>query len=192
MQDFRLVERVLEFYSPNVESFREKKIQRLANVLGGIGNSSTNPYITNNTITPLMSTFGLKDRINARVITKNFFMVDAETILYRNSNRRFMYANYQKSAQIDGENLIGISPDLVIHMLIRKDRLDDKRNPVFIDKFQLKPVDGESILSYCFEDQEELDVGEYSYTLEMSIVDPLQSVVEGYVYDIRYNLLPNV
>ena len=44
VQDFRLVERVLEFYSPNVESFREKKIQRLANVLGGIGNSSTNPY----------------------------------------------------------------------------------------------------------------------------------------------------
>tara|TARA_Y100000114_G_scaffold65238_1_gene59763 strand:+ start:1987 stop:4635 length:2649 start_codon:yes stop_codon:yes gene_type:complete len=189
VQDFRLVERVLEFYSPFYESFREKRIQDISNALGGIGNSSTNPYITNNTITPLMSTFGLKGRIDPRVITKNFFMVDVETILYRNSNRRFMYANHLKFGE---DNLIDISPNLVNHMLIRKDRLDDKRNPVFIDKFQLKPVEGESILSYCFEDQEELDVGEYSYTLEMSIVDPLQSVVEGYVYDIRYNLLPKL
>tara|TARA_R110001632_G_scaffold76432_5_gene173466 strand:+ start:47 stop:1831 length:1785 start_codon:yes stop_codon:yes gene_type:complete len=128
-----------------------------------------------------MTTFGEKGRVNPRIITKNFFIIDIGTILYRNSNRKFMYANYTQN----------FGSSLIRGLRLRKDRVDVKRDPVYITTPHLKEKEfnGYSILSYCFEDQEQLNVGEYSYTIEMSIVDPLQGIVEGYVFDIRGNLL---
>lgn len=175
VQDFRLIQRVVDFINPDLEVLRENRIAMLQKALGKIGGSNPNSNITVNTISPLMSTFGMNG-------TKNFFIIDIGTILYRNSSRKFMYANYEEE----------IDSSVVSSIRVRKDRVDVKKDPVFITNIQEKNIDAFSTLSYCFEDQEQLDVGEYSYTLEMTLVEPLQQVVEGYVYDIQNNLLPKL
>ena len=175
VQDFRLIQRIPDFINVFSAVLRENRIAKIQKALGKIGGSNPNSNITVNTISPLMSTFDTNG-------TKNFFIIDIGTILYRNSSRKFMYANYEEE----------IDSSIVSSIRVRKDRVDVKKDPVFITNIQEKSIDASSTLSYCFEDQEQLDVGEYSYTLEMTLVEPLQQIVEGYVYDIQNNLLPKL
>ena len=131
VQDFRLIQRIPDFVNPLLEIMRENRIAMLQKALGKIGGSNPNSNITVNAISPLMSTFGMNG-------TKNFFIIDIGTILYRNSSRKFMYANYEEE----------IDSSIVSSIRVRKDRVDVKKDPVFITNIQEKNIDAFSTLSY--------------------------------------------
>lgn len=175
VEDFRLIERASEFIAPTTVVGYEKDIEAIKYLRGNIGKDTKYSDV----FSPLFSSFSLESGL---MTTTGFFFFDIERILMRNSDRAFLYANSD----------IDFTSEHVLDVRVRKERVEDKNYISYIESITEKSTPYQSILSYQFDDQDTQEVGKYAYTAELTLLDPMQSIVESHVVETvgkRYSIL---
>ena len=174
VEDFRIVDRIPEFIVPDAALGYELEVAKIASL-----SERSNQYMLSDIVSELYSSYiPISDGIG----TRNVFYLNLHRILLRNSKYSFLYTNILQNIQSYSFNLKELSP--IASARIEKRRVDLDSQFKFINNVNSRDIDSPGMLNFFFTDMSSESIGKYRYTLELSLVDPMEQILETLATDI--------
>lgn len=168
VEDFRIVDRAAEFIVPDAALGYELEVSRIA-----LLSERNSQYMLSDIVSELYSSYvPVPDGIG----TRNVFYLNLHRILLRNSKYSFLYTNMLQNLQSYSFNLKELAP--IASARIEKRRVDLDSQLKFINNVNSRDIDSPALFNFFFTDAISESVGKYRYTLELSLIDPMEQILE--------------
>lgn len=168
VHDFRLVDRVAEFIIPDAALGYELEVSKIASQ-----SDRNSQFMLSDVIGDLYSSYvPVSDSIG----TRNVFYLNLHRALLRNSKYSFLYTNILQNLQSYSFDLKELA--LLGQVRIEKRRIDLDSRIQYINNVQSRDIASPEMLNFYFTDPVPGTIGKYRYTLEMSINDPMEQILE--------------